>query len=463
MFNKNVYQKRREKLKENVKSGIILILGNVDSPMNYPANTYQFRQDSTFLYFFGLDNQGLAGVLDLDNNKDYIFGNDVSMDDIIWMGPQASMKEQAESVGVKHTEEYNALFDFIKKAKDDKKVIHFLPQYRAENKLLIEKLLDIKPDDQPKKVSMELINAVVDLRSIKEDVEIAEIEKVMDTAYEMHTTAMKMTKPGMYEREISGTLEGIALAKGGMLSFPIILTVNGETLHNHYHGNKMEEGRLLLIDCGAENDMHYASDHTRTIPVNGKFTTKQKDIYNIVLRSQLKAIDAIKPGINFKSIHMLAAEELAKGLKELELMKGDIKEAVDKGAHALFMPHGLGHMMGLDVHDMENLGENHVGYDEEVKRSEIFGTAFLRLGRKLKKGFVLTVEPGIYFIPALIDKWEKEGKFKEHINYDKVKKYIGFGGIRIEDDILVTENGCKVLGKPIPKTVEEIEEIMSKK
>lgn len=462
MFNKTVYQKRRAKLKEKISNGIILILGNVDAPMNYPANIYQFRQDSSFLYFFGLDKQGLAGIIDVDNDKEYIFGDDVTLDDIIWMGPQPSMKEQAESVGVKNASPYNDLFDFIKKAKADKKKIHFLPQYRAENKILVEKLLDIKPDEQPKSVSVELIKSVVDLRSVKEDVEIEEIEKAMETAYEMHTTAMKMAKPGIYEREIAGTFEGIALAKGGMLSFPIICTINGETLHNHYHGNKLEEGQLLLVDGGAESEMHYATDHTRTYPVSGKFTSKQKDIYNIVLRSQLKAIDAIKPGISFKSIHLLAAEELAKGLKDLELMKGNIKEAVDQGAHALFMPHGLGHMMGLDVHDMEDLGENYVGYDDEIKRSDIFGTAFLRLGRKLEEGFVLTVEPGIYFIPALIEKWEKEGKFKEYINYDKVKKYIGFGGIRIEDDILVTKNGYKVLGKPIPKTVEEIESLMNK-
>ncbi len=463
MFEKSVYENRRKRLKEKVKSGVILIMGNVDVPMNYPANIYHFRQDSSFLYFFGLDQQGLIGVIDVDNDKDYIFGNDVSLDGIIWMGPQPLISERAEKAGVKNTAPYNSAFDFIKKAQDAKRKVHYLPQYRAENKLNLEKLLGIKVDDQPKNVSVELIKAVVDLRSVKEQVEIAELEKVMETAYEMHTTAMKMTKPGIYEREVSGVLEGIALSKGGMLSFPIILTVNGETLHNHYHGNLMKEGQLLLIDAGAESEMHYASDHSRTLPVSGKFTKKQKDIYNIVLSSQLKAIDAIKPGITYKSIHLLAAEEIVNGLKDLDLMKGDPKEAVNKGAHALFMPHGLGHMMGLDVHDMEDIGENHVGYDDEIKRAEQFGTAFLRLGRKLQTGFVLTVEPGIYFIPALLDKWEKEGLHKEHINYENVRKYLGFGGVRIEDDILVTDDGCRALGQPIPKTVEEIEEIMGSK
>jgi Xaa-Pro aminopeptidase len=462
MFNKSIYQNRRNKLKEKVKSGVILIPGNIDVPMNYPSNTYHFRQDSSFLYFFGLDQQKLIGVVDIDNDKEYIFGNDVSIDDIIWMGPQPQMKERAEKVNIKNTAPYNDIFEFIKKAQESKRQIHFLPQYRAENKLLLEKLLGIRVEEQPKNVSAELIKAVVELRSVKGPEEIEELDKVMETAYKMHTTAMKMAKPGIYEREISGVVEGIALANGGMLSFPIILTVNGETLHNHYHGNKLQEGQMLLVDTGAESELHYASDHTRTFPVSGKFTTKQKDIYNIVLRSQLRAIDAIKPGISFKSIHLLAMEEIANGLRDLELMKGDMKAAVEKGAHALFMPHGLGHMMGLDVHDMEDLGENFVGYDDEVKRADQFGTAFLRLGKKLKPGYVVTVEPGIYFIPALIDKWEKEGLHKEHINYDKVRKFIGFGGIRIEDDILVTDDGCRVLGKPIPKTVEEIEEIMKK-
>ncbi|MBS4013600.1 MAG: aminopeptidase P family protein [Bacteroidetes bacterium] len=462
MFNKTIYQSRRKTLKESVKKGIILIPGNVDVPMNYPANTYHFRQDSNFLYFFGLDQQKLIGIMDIDNDKDYIFGDDVSLDGIIWMGPQPSISERSEKAGVKNTAPYNQAYDFIKKAISEKRTVHFLPQYRAENKLMLEKLLDIRVDELPKNVSTDLIRGVVELRSVKGPEEIAELEKVMETAYEMHTTAMKMAKPGIYEREISGAVEGIALAKGGMLSFPIILTVNGETLHNHYHGNILQDGQMLLVDTGTESELHYASDHTRTFPVSGKFTSKQKDIYNIVLRSQLRAIDAIKPGISFKSIHLLAMEEIASGLRDLELMKGDIKAAVEKGAHALFMPHGLGHMMGLDVHDMEDLGENFVGYDDEVKRADQFGTAFLRLGRKLKAGYVLTVEPGIYFIPALIDKWEKEGLHKEHINYDKVRKFIGFGGVRIEDDILVTENGCRVLGKPIPKTVEEIEEIMKK-
>lgn len=460
MFRKEVYAERRNKLKSMVKEGIILILGNVDVPMNYPANIYKWRQDSNFLYFFGLDYPQMAGIIDVDSGDEYIFGNDVSLDDIIWMGPQPSTAELAQQVGVEHTMPWPGLREKIAEAFDKGRKIHFLPPYRAENKILMESLLGINAHNQKTQASEELIKAVVKLRSVKDEYEIAELEKVMETAWLMHTTAMKMAKPGVYEREIAGTIEGIALSAGGMLSFPAIVTRRGETLHNHYHGNKLEKGDLLLVDAGAETPLHYASDHTRTSPVGGKFSPRQKDIYEIVLRAQNKAIEAIKPGITNLSVHLMAAQVLAEGLKDLGLMKGDISAAVQQGAHALFMPHGLGHMMGLDVHDMEDLGENFVGYDDEVKRSDIFGTAFLRLGRAYQSGFVLTVEPGCYFIPALINKWKSEGKFSEFINYEKVESYLDFGGIRIEDDILVTKNGHRVLGRHIPKTVAEIEEIM---
>lgn len=461
MFQTKTYVNRRDNLRKSLKDGIVLILGNVDVPMNYPANTYHFRQDSNFLYFFGIDHQGMAGVMDIDNKVDYLFGDDVSLDDIIWMGPQPLLRDKAASVGVPNSMPYGELTAFLKNAREKGRMIHFLPPYRAENKILMEKLLGIPIDKLKMEASVDLIKAVVALREIKEPEEIAEIEKAIETAYVMHTTAMKMARPGVYEREIAGAVEGIALSGGGTLSFPLILSKHGETLHNHDHSNKLAQGDLLLIDGGCETTMRYASDHTRTVPVGGKFSQRQRDIYEIVLEANVKAIEAIKPGVTFKSIHMLAITTIGEGLKELGLMKGNIEHAVEQAATALFMPHGLGHMMGMDVHDMEDLGENYVGYDDEVKRSELFGTAYLRLGKKLKPGFVLTVEPGIYFIPALIEKWEQEGKFAEFINYDKVKEYIGFGGIRIEDDVLVTENGYKVLGKAIPKTVAEIEAIMA--
>ncbi|MBI9037505.1 MAG: aminopeptidase P family protein [Bacteroidales bacterium] len=462
MFDKNVYIERRNKLRKDMKSGIALILGNAEAPYNYPANTYHFRQDSNFLYFFGLDHPDLAGVFDIDENKDYIFGSDVDLDDIIWMGPQPSIKDRAAEVGVENTLPMNELSCFLNKAIKAGKKIHFPPTYRGEQVIQIKQLLGILTARVDDYVSVELIKAIVKLRSIKDEKEIAEIEKAVDIAYEMHTTAMKMAMPGVVEREIAGTIEGISLAKGNPVSFPIILSINGQTLHNHYHGNTLVEGRMMVTDAGAETTMNYSSDITRTVPVGGKFNQRQKEIYEIVLAANMKAIEAIKPGILYKEIHLLACKVIASGLKELGLMKGDIDKAVEQGAHALFMPHGLGHMMGFDVHDMEGLGENYVGYDETIKRSDQFGLAFLRLGRELQPGFVLTVEPGCYFIPELIDRWKAEGKFTEFINYEKVETYKDFGGIRIEDDILVTENSYRVLGKPIPKTVEEIEGIMGK-
>ncbi|MEA3446144.1 MAG: aminopeptidase P family protein [Bacteroidota bacterium] len=460
MFKTDVYISRRRALRSKISNGIVLILGNGDVPMNYIANTYQFRQDSSFLYFFGLNSQNLAGVLDIDSGQDYIYGNDVEIDDIIWMGPQPSLKDRAAKVGVKNTSPFNNLFEMVSDAIKKGRKVHFLPPYRAENIFLLESLLGIHNSKVKQYVSVDLIKAIVSLRSIKDEYEITEIEKAAAIGYEMHTAAMKMAKPGIYEREIAGHIEGIALSHGGSISFPVILSVNGETLHNHYHGNKLREGRMLLTDAGAETPMCYTSDFTRTIPVTGKFSQKQKEIYEIVLAANNKAREATKPGVKYQDIHLLSARVIASGLKELGLMKGDVDEAVKSGAHAMFFPHGLGHMMGLDVHDMEDLGENYVGYDEHTSRIDQFGTAYLRLGRKLETGFVITNEPGIYFIPALIDKWKNENINNQFINFDKVNEYRDFGGIRLEDDILVTENGSRLLGKRIPITVDEIESIM---
>jgi len=460
MFKPEVYKKRREALKAKINSGIAVFPGNNDSPMNYPANTFHFRQDSNFLYFFGIDLTGLAGVIDFDNGTDTIFGNDVDIDDIIWMGPQPTVKDNAAKVDVSDTKPFNQLGDCIQKAKSQGRKIHYLPLYRGEGKILFQELSGIKIEDQAANVSAELIKSVVSLRNVKDKYEIIELEKAADIGYQMHTTAMRMAQPGTLEREIAGTMEGIALSHGTMVSFPVILSQNGETLHNHDHSQVLEKGRLLLSDAGAETVTHYASDFTRTIPVGGKFSPRQRDVYQIVLDANNAATAAIKPGVKYQDIHLLAAKVIASGLKNLGLMQGDLDEAVKNGAHAMFFPHGLGHMMGMDVHDMEGLGEDNVGYDEETKRIQQFGTAYLRLGRKLEKGFVLTNEPGIYFIPALFEMWRKEGKFTQFINYNKVEEYIGFGGIRLEDDILVTETGSQMIGKRIPITIDEVEATM---
>lgn len=460
MFKKEVYVSRRNQLKSKISGGIALFLGNMESPMNYPANTFHFRQDSSFLYFFGLDFPGLAGIIDFDNGEDYIFGNDVDIDDIIWMGPQVTIQENAAKAGVSKTAPLAKLNDLVSAAIRQGRKVHILPPYRGENKIWLEQLLGISASRVAEYASVDLIKAVVDLRSVKEPGEIEEIKKACATGYDMHVTAMKLAKPGVREQQIAGTIEGIAAAGGGMISFPIILSQNGETLHNHDHSQVLKEGRLMLTDAGAESLLHYASDFTRTVPVGGKFSQKQREIYEIVLAANNKATELTKPGVTYKSVHLAASEVIAAGLKELGLMKGDIKEAVQNGAHALFFPHGLGHMMGLDVHDMEDLGQIYVGYDDETRPSSQFGIAALRLGRRLQPGFVVTNEPGIYFIPALIDQWQREKTNADFINFDKVNEYRDFGGIRLEDDILVTETGSEIIGKRVPIEPDEVEQIV---
>ena len=460
MFEKSTYENRRKALKNKGLNGIAVFPGNIDSPMNYTDNTYHFRQDSSFLYFFGLDIQGLAGVIDFDSGEDFLFGDDFDIADIIWMGPQVPLKENAIKVGVEKCSAFSKLFELVTETiKQDRKV-HFLPPYRGENKIMLEKLLGIPIKILKENASVQLIKAVVDIRSIKEPGEIAEIEKACATGYQMHVTAMKMAQPGVWEQKIAGTIEGIALAGGGMTAFPIILSQNGETLHNHDHSKILKEGNLMVTDAGAESLLHYASDFTRTVPVGGKFTQKQREIYEIVLAANNHGTALTKPGVTYLSVHLAVAEIIAGGLKDLGLMKGDVKDAVRNGAHAMFFPHGLGHMMGLDVHDMEDLGQIYVGYDDEIRPVDQFGTAYLRLGRKLQPGFVITNEPGIYFIPALIDKWKNEKINADFINFDKLNEYRNFGGIRLEDDILVTETGSRLLGERVPINPDEIEKIV---
>lgn len=462
MFSKEVYVARRQQLLKDVKNGLILILGNGDSPFNYPANTYTFRQDSTFRYFFGHDLQNLVGVIDIDNAREYLFGEDVDMEDIIWTGPVPSIHDRALEAGVENSGNIKDLRKLVDDAVFAGRKVHFVPPYRAENVNFIAELLHIDKEYVKAYVSVELIGACVKQRSIKSDIEVAEIEKAIDNAYIMHTTMMKMAAvEGTYEYEIAGKMEGIALAGGGPVSFPIILTTHGEILHGHDHSLQIRKGRMIVSDAGCENPMGYCSDITRSVPVGGKFSSRQKDIYEAVLSAQTLVPTLVKPGVKYSDIHLAAVTRLGSALKELGLIKGNIQDAVNCGTMGLFMPHGLGHMMGLDVHDMENYGENYVGYDKKNIRSTQFGLSSLRLGRELQEGFVITNEPGCYFIPALIDKWRSENKCSDFINYDMLEKYKDFGGIRIEDDLLVTRDGCRLLGKYIPKTVAEIEEQMS--
>ena len=458
MFDKSIYVARRERLKQQVGAGLIILMGNEYSSMNYRDNYYPFRQDSSFLYFFGLDKAGLVGVIDIDNDRELIYGDELTLDEIIWMGPQPTLTEQAAEVGIREIQGAARIAADLKTAQALAKVIHYLPPYRPENSIKLHQWLTIPLGQLKEKASVPLIKAVVAQRSIKSSEEIREIEAAVEVTAAMHLAAITNAQEGLTETRLAGVLHGIAVGSGGNLSFPTILTVNGQVLHNHYGPTVMQAGQIAICDSGAETAMHYAGDMTRTFPVAKTFTTLQKEMYEIVLNAQLAAIDALKPGVLFRDVHALAAEKLVEGLVALGVMKGNPKEAVAAGAHTMVFQCGLGHMMGLDVHDMEDLGEEYVGYTDELKKGKEFGWKSLRLGRALEPGFVVTIEPGLYFIPELMDLRKSEGKYFDFVNYDKLEALKTFGGIRIEDDYLITQEGSRLLGRPLGKTVKEIEE-----
>lgn len=452
LFSTQTYINRRAKLKELVKSGQILLLGNNESPMNYTDNTYRFKQDSSFLYFFGINLPGLSAIIDLEKNTETIFGKEYAIEDIIWIGNQESLASLAIKVGV------NTVEKPLKLASNITKNVKFLPPYRFDNKQLLSELLNINISEL--KPDTDLTKAVISVRSYKSDEEIFEMNDAINITGAMHLAAIKATKPGKMEYEVVAKIMERLHSANAELSYPVIFSINGQTLHNHYHGNKMLAGQIAINDSGAENSKGYAGDITRTIPVSGVFNNQQKEIYETVLKMEMDSISLLKSGILYLDVHINANKILLENLKNIGLVKGNIEDMLSEGVGGLFMPHGLGHMIGMDVHDMEDLGENLVGYSEGMVRSSQLGLKSLRLAKSLEAGFVLTVEPGCYFIPELIDKYKSEGKFKDFVNYDHLEKYKNFGGIRIEDDVLITENGSRVLGNPIPKTIQEIEEIM---
>lgn len=463
MFDKQTYVNRRAKLRSLVKDGIIILFGNNESPCNYPSNGYYpFRQDSSFLYYFGQNRDGLVGVIDIDNNRETIFGNDIDIEDIVWYGSVDSVHDLAAQVGVENTAPMRALKSTCNEALKLKRKIHFLPPYRHDIQIQIFDLLGIHPVQQKEAASMELIKAVVKMRSAKEPQEIEELERAAEIGYMMHTTAMRLTRPGVTEKFVGGQVDGVANSYGAKVSFATIYSQHGEIMHGNPSMSVLETGRLALCDAGAETINNYCSDNTRTMPVSGKFTQRQLEIYSIVEACHDYVLEVAKPGVKYFDVHLAVCRLMTDRLKELGLMKGDTEEAVAAGAHAMFLPHGLGHMMGLDVHDMENLDQINVGFDEETRPNlEQFGTNCLRMGRRLEKGFVVTDEPGIYFIPALIDDWKAKGHCKEFINFDLLETYKDFGGIRIEDDILVTEDGCRFIGaKRIPYHPKDVETFM---
>lgn len=454
MFTKETYVNRRADLKKSIGSGLLLFLGNEESGMNYEDNTYPFRQDSTFLYFFGLPYAGLAAVIDVDEDKEIIFGDELTIDHIVWMGTQPTLREKAQRVGVVETRPAAELSKYLAKAAGKGQPIHYLPPYRAEHRLKLLEWMGVKPGaEQP---SVPFIRGVVNLRNYKTAEELVEIERACNVTADMHIAAMKMLRVGMKECEVAAALQQVAQAAGCGLSFPTIATVCGQTLHNHYYGHTVKPGDMLLVDAGAETEMGYAGDMSSTICAGKTFTTRQKEVYDIQVAAHSAAVDALKPGVAFKEVYDLSCRVIFEGLKALGITKGDPYEAVAAGAHAMFFPCGLGHMMGLDVHDMENLGEVWVGYDGQPKSTQ-FGRKSLRLARPLEPGFVLTIEPGVYFIPELIDYWKAGKRFEDFINYDKLEAYRDFTGLRNEEDYLITEAGARLLGKKIPFTTEEVE------
>ncbi len=461
MFDPSIYQARRAALARQMGEGLALFLGNGLAPMNYPANPYPFRQDGAFRYLFGLDQPDLAAVVELPSGRAHLFGQDLGLDDVVWMGQQPSVAHLAASAGVEHWHAPEALAPMLREALRLGRPVHFLPPYRGEQELALEALLDIRADRVRQHASEPLIRAYVEVAARKGPEEIAQMELAMERVTRpMYLEAMRLARPGAREQELAGRLEGMVLAAGSALAYPMILSRDGQILHNHSHANVLRAGDLLLIDAGAQSPLGYATDITRTLPVGGKFSPKQAAIYNIVLAAEEAAIQGIAPGVPYRALHLLASRIIAQGLKDLGLMRGEVEAAVEAGAHALFFPHGLGHMIGMDVHDMEGLGEDFVGYDRQHARSTQFGLAYLRLARPLREGFVVTVEPGVYFIPELIDQWKAQGLHQEFIDYDALDEYRDFGGIRIEDNVLVTATGHRVLGPRIPKTIEEVEEAM---
>lgn len=454
----------RQALSRLVGSGLVLLFGNNDSPANYPSNAYKFRQDSAFLYFFGQHRDGLVGVIDVDQHTETLVGNEIDIDDIVWFGSVKSVSAMAEECGVGATAPMSSLADMVQKALKAGRQVHFLPPYRYDTQIQIMDLTGIHPSKQREAASMPLIQAVIKLRSTKSAEEIAEIERACAIGYKMHVTAMKMCRPGVTEQAIGGAIDGVAYAEGCMPSFQSIVTMHGEIMHGNPSPRQLESGRLMLCDAGAETNENYCSDNTRTTPISGHYTQRQRDIYSIVSDCHDLVLDVARPGVKWWDVHFDVCRLMTNRLKELGLMKGDTEEALRAGAHALFLPHGLGHMMGMDVHDMEGLGQTNVGYDDEVRPSSQFGTASLRFARKLEPGFVVTDEPGIYFIPDLIDLWKREGHNAEFLNFEEIEKFKDFGGIRIEDDVLITENGCRFLGEQrIPYHMDEVEQFLAER
>ena len=463
LFSRETYMDRRSVLRQRVQHGLIVLFGNNESPVNYPSNGYKFRQDSTFLYYFGLQRDGLVGVIDADSGDEWLVGDDIDIEDIVWFGSVDSVGDMAAQTGCTKSAPMSRLESLFRDAQDHGREIHFLPPYRHDLMIQLMDLTGIHPREQRARASLKLIQAVVEQRIVKSPEEVAEIERACAIGYEMHTTAMQLCRPGVTEQEIAGRISGIASSKGCIVSFPSILSMHGEIMHGYPSPRPLEAGRLMLCDCGAETNENYCSDNTRTTPISGRFDSRQRDIYQAVVDAHDHVFEIARPGLKWWDAHFAAARVITERLQDLGLMKGNVDDSLAAGAHALFFPHGLGHAMGMDVHDMEGLGQIYVGFDDEVRPNlNQFGTSALRFGRRLREGYVMTDEPGIYFIPALIDEWRAKGHCAEFLNFDRIETYKDFGGIRIEDDLLITADGCRYLGeKLIPYHIDDLEAFLA--
>ncbi|MBR1666256.1 MAG: aminopeptidase P N-terminal domain-containing protein [Bacteroidaceae bacterium] len=463
LFSRETYMDRRSVLRQRVQHGLIVLFGNNESPVNYPSNGYKFRQDSTFLYYFGLQRDGLVGVIDADSGDEWLVGDDIDIEDIVWFGSVDSVGDMAAQTGCTKSAPMSRLESLFRDAQDHGREIHFLPPYRHDLMIQLMDLTGIHPREQRARASLKLIQAVVDQRIVKSPEEVAEIERACAIGYEMHTTAIQLCRPGVTEQEIAGRISGIASSKGCIVSFPSILSMHGEIMHGYPSPRPLEAGRLMLCDCGAETNENYCSDNTRTTPISGRFDSRQRDIYQAVVDAHDHVFEIARPGLKWWDAHFAAARVITERLQDLGLMKGNVDDSLAAGAHALFFPHGLGHAMGMDVHDMEGLGQIYVGFDDEVRPNlNQFGTNALRFGRRLREGYVMTDEPGIYFIPALIDEWRAKGHCAEFLNFDRIETYKDFGGIRIEDDLLITADGCRYLGeKLIPYHIDDLEAFLA--
>jgi Xaa-Pro aminopeptidase/Xaa-Pro dipeptidase len=455
MFASEIYKSRRTAL-AGAMSGIGVFPANPPSPTNYAHNTHPYIQDGCFAYYFGVPQPDLVGAIDFDSGEGFLFGDDPTLDALIWLGGSTSMREWGERSGVNRTRPLSTLASWIAGRRHDR-AVHFTPPYRGALTIRLCEWLDLPVQSVAAHASVPLIRAIVAQREIKAPEEIAEMETALAVTAEMHAIAMCLARPGVVEHVVSGAVEGAARAADLNFAYPVILSARGEVLHNDRHDQRLKAGDLIVHDSGAASPLGYASDITRTLPVGGRFEPRQRFCYDLVLKAQLAAIEACRPGAPYLSVHKLAARVLAEGMIAASVFRGDPDEIVESGAYALVFQTGVGHQIGLDVHDMEALGENYVGYDDTVKRSELFGLRNLRMAKPLRPGMVVTVEPGLYFIPALIDRWESEGRHSGLIDYARVREFLPVHGIRIEDDVLITNTGYRVLGPGIPKTAHEME------